>query len=600
MRRGQGDVALQEALAAEDAARKFLRTTLRYLPEREALSYVRQRPSGLNVALTLAAGDPTGDPTPVLDAVVRSRALVFDEIAARQRTVESLAERDIADRRSAWKAARQRLANLTVRAGREASSPTHIALLQEARREAERAERVLAEQSAAFQAEHRPDVGQEDVRRRLPSRTALVSFVQYERLIDGGSAASGARTVLSYAAFVLTPALPKPVIVPLGAAYEVDADVVAWRKEVTGGAARSGSLVATERSLRTVGERLKARIWNPIEPHIQNVDRVFIVLDGALHLVNFAALPTGESEYLIDRGPLIHHLTSERDLVELSTAAPATSEGLLALGGAAFDSSNASETATGIPSGVDATRAGCGSFDSMRFNPLPGTRQEVEGLVRIWRLGGRRQAVNLLTGMSASEGAFKARAPGHRVLHLATHGFFLGGDCPTDATQTRAVGGLTAAIGSGAVRATAESPLLQSGLALAGANHGTQAAADEEDGILTAEEVAALKLDGVEWVVLSACDTGLGEIRAGEGVFGLRRAFQIAGARTVIMSLWSVDDQATRSWMRALYEDRFQKGLSTADAVRGASLAVLQERRAKGQSTHPFFWAAFVAAGDWK
>jgi CHAT domain-containing protein len=79
----------------------------------------------------------------------------------------------------------------------------------------------------------------------------------------------------------------------------------------------------------------------------------------------------------------------------------------------------------------------------------------------------------------------------------------------------------------------------------------------------------------------------------------MRRAFQVAGARTVIMSLWSVDDQATRAWMRALYEGRLSKQLNTADAVRGAALSVLQQRRLSGQSTHPFYWAAFVAAGDW-
>ena len=122
----------------------------------------------------------------------------------------------------------------------------------------------------------------------------------------------------------------------------------------------------------------------------------------------------------------------------------------------------------------------------------------------------------------------------------------------------------------------------------------------QENGILTAEEVASLNLQGTEWAVLSACDTGLGEIRAGEGVFGLRRAFQIAGVRTIIMSLWSVEDQSARAWMRSLYDGRWRKGLSTADAVQQASLRLLQERRAHGQSTHPFYWAAFVAAGDWR
>ena len=104
----------------------------------------------------------------------------------------------------------------------------------------------------------------------------------------------------------------------------------------------------------------------------------------------------------------------------------------------------------------------------------------------------------------------------------------------------------------------------------------------------------------MEWAVLSACDTGVGDIRAGEGVFGLRRAFQIAGAGTVIMSLWSVDDRATRDWMRALYEARLVEELDTAECVRDASLTLLNRRREEGESTHPFYWGAFVAAGDWR
>src|SRR5439155_9556351 len=142
------------------------------------------------------------------------------------------------------------------------------------------------------------------------------------------------------------------------------------------------------------------------------------------------------------------------------------------------------------------------------------------------------------------------------------------------------VGGL--AIGSKPVPATSlalNAPLLLSGLAFAGANrHGTARNSDD-DGILTAEEVAALNLEGVEWAVLSACDTGRGEIQDGEGVFGLRRAFQVAGVHTVITSLWSVEDEATRAWMKSLYEARLHGGLDTADAVRHASMEMLQARR---------------------
>ena len=109
-----------------------------------------------------------------------------------------------------------------------------------------------------------------------------------------------------------------------------------------------------------------------------------------------------------------------------------------------------------------------------------------------------------------------------------------------------------------------------------------------------------MNLSGVEWAVLSGCDTGAGEIRGGEGVLGLRRAFQEAGAKTVIMSLWPVEDEATRQWMTALYQGRLIKKLSTADAVQEASRSALQQRRSKGLTTHPFYWAAFVAAGDWR
>jgi CHAT domain-containing protein len=118
--------------------------------------------------------------------------------------------------------------------------------------------------------------------------------------------------------------------------------------------------------------------------------------------------------------------------------------------------------------------------------------------------------------------------------------------------------------------------------------------------VLTAEEVAALNLSGVEWAVLSGCDTGVGEVRTGEGVFGLRRAFRVAGAKTVIMSLWPVEDKSTRQWMTTLYAGRLTRKLNTADAVRDASLTVLRQRRASRQNTHPFYWAGFVAAGDWR
>jgi CHAT domain-containing protein len=237
----------------------------------------------------------------------------------------------------------------------------------------------------------------------------------------------------------------------------------------------------------------------------------------------------------------------------------------------------------------------------MEFFPLPAARREAEDVATLWRVTDSN--VEILTGAGASEAAFKREAPGRRYLHLATHGFFLGNDCDDTVYTGRGPEGLRGIGGRKGVkrqRLLPDNPLLLSGLALAGANQRRPTRANPEDGILTAEEVSALDLDGVEWAVLSACDTGVGEIKAGEGVFGLRRAFRVAGARTIIMSLWAVEDRSARAWMRPLYEGRLRDHLSTAEAVRNASRRVLAERRAKGLSTSPFYWAGFVAAGDWR
>jgi len=313
---------------------------------------------------------------------------------------------------------------------------------------------------------------------------------------------------------------------------------------------------------------------------LRGASRVFIVPDGALNLVSFASLPSG-TRYLLENGPSIHYLSTERDLVRVE-ATPG--RGLLALGGPAFDQRIATPSAA-------ARRSGCGTIGSLRFEDLPGSRAEVQDIARIW---GNAEDVTVLSGRAATKSALTSAIVGRKVVHLATHGFFLGSPCENGPPLTRGIGGV---VGS-STSTPSENPLLLAGLALAGVNQLTRA--NQANGILNAEEIAGLNLQGTEWVVLSACDTGLGQISAGEGVFGLRRALQIAGAHTVIMSLWSVEDQSTRQWMRALYQARLAKKFDTPDTVRDASLSLLRDRRARGQSTHPFYWAAFVAAGDWR
>jgi CHAT domain-containing protein len=328
--------------------------------------------------------------------------------------------------------------------------------------------------------------------------------------------------------------------------------------------------------------------------------------------VNFAALPTGQSSYLLETGPRIHYLSAERDLVPVGEQQK-KGIGLLAVGAPAFQEASLfaslrpekTETQEAVQvfapraSTFRGLRSACDNFQTMQFEALSASAREASDVSALWRrpgpfLRGAESNAVQLTGAAASESALKQQAQGKRVLHLATHGFFLGGKCASALEADQKPNGEALASSPG------ESPLLLSGLALAGANHRQAAGPDEDDGILTAEEIASLDLSGVEWAVLSACDTGVGEVKAGEGVLGLRRAFEVAGARTLVMSLWPVEDQMTRDWMGQLYRARLVHGLTTIDAVHQANLKTLRQRRVKKLTTHPFYWAGFVAAGDWR
>ena len=602
---------LNAAAMAETTGRDHLRLMLRSLPERQALLYAAARPRGLSLILSLAAA---ADAIPVgLDALIRSRALVLDEIAARRSAAHAVGDgSDPA--RVALASAQQRLANLQVRGPGPMTPTQYSTVVDDARREGEIAEQTLAAANAEFRAERtRARIGMDEVKAALPPDTALVSFARYDRTILTGSppgsvpkpSTRASPAVPSYLAFVLRTGRPAAVV-PIGSARVIDVLVSKWRADIAAEALpRPATPQAEAPSSRQSGAVLRRQVWDGLAEHLAGTTTVFIVPDGALSLVPFAALPVGRRSYLIDDGPVIHYLSAERDLV-LPPPSATPSRGLLAVGGPSFDDRSvlAARTRTTAPFkptlGVSQRGAGqtCAGLQSVVFQALGGTLREVQDVSGIWNATDRLEPepARVLVGRGASEAAFKRDAPGHRVLHVATHGFFLNGACDS-APGTRGVGGLSSTT---ATARSVENPLRLSGLALAGANRRASAGPNEDDGILTAEEVASLNLEGVEWAVLSACDTGVGEIKAGEGVFGLRRAFQVAGARTVVMSLWSVDDQATRAWMRALYEGRFQRKLSTADAVHAASLSLLRERRAKGQSAHPFYWAAFVAAGDWR
>jgi len=569
-RLGQQAQAFEAAARTEEISREHLVLTIRSFPERQALLFAATRPSGLDVMLAAAVADPALRRR-ALDQVIRSRSLVFDEMAARRRFLGADADPANARLWEEVQTARERLSRLVVQGPASFKGGDYATALRRARQDNDSAERALAEKNGAFRTQSAHSAaGVNEVSAALQAGDALVSYVRF-----------GADQV--YAAFVLRPGR-EPALYRLGTAARVEAQVAEVRRHILAEAENPGvSSKHAEMLYHAAGEALRRTIWDPLEPALAGAARVFLTPDQALNLIDFGALPARGTGYLAEHGPLLHYLSPERDAI---LAPPAKKgAGLLAFGNPAVDVVVRSATGPTLTSSARVFRGAvstCQDFGSMRFDTLPASALEVRDLAALWRAAERGEVLERL-GDAASEAAFKLDASGRQIVHLAAHAFFLGGNCPS---------AVNSAVG--------ENPLLLSGIALAGANRRRSAPADGEDGIMTAEEIAALDLGGVEWAVLSGCETGIGKLLPGEGVFGLRRAFQVAGARTVIMSLWPVDDQATRTWMRTLYREHLTNGRGAAESVRAASIATLARRRAAGLSTHPFYWAGFIAAGDWR
>jgi CHAT domain-containing protein/Flp pilus assembly protein TadD len=611
---GKARRAFEESLQAEDILRSHFGRSLRGFSERDALDYEKVRSSGLDMLLSVLASAPSAaasknDVARGWMALIRSRALVLDQMASLHRTASGQEDPEVAGLFRDFAAASNRMAALVVRGPEPAHPDRYASELQNAGSEKESLERRLAERSASFQRSLEEERSTfEEVRSSLPRNTALVAYALYHRNQQGPARPTRSSDAVrredpAYMAFVLGAAKDRPVSIPIGEAGEIDRLVDEWRQaSVAAPAALPAARERREHLLREAGARLRSRIWDPVAGALGTPGQVFVVPDGALNLISFATLPAGEDRYLIESGPMFHYLSTERDLLAPVEAVRSEGTGILILGGADFDArpgtagaspSKESSRPANLPK-TDAAAAvariyrspsaSCDDFRALRFDPLPASIEELAEIRAVFEereaaAGPAAAGVVALTEGGASEEAFKSLAPGHRILHLATHGFFLNDRCASSQVT--------------------DGPLLLSGLALAAANRRNEAGPGDEDGILTSEEIAALDLSGVEWVVLSSCESGLGRIQSGEGVLGLRRAFQVAGARTLISSLWKVEDEATREWMRHLYEGRL-RGLSTAQAVRQAGLAILDSRRAKGLSTEPFFWGAFTAAGDWR
>ena len=602
---GESSGALEDALLAQGLARVHLRRTISGLSEREALTYEAKWISGRDLALTILTkvgprNLPIDATARIWDELVRARAMVLDEMATRHQTFVVEKEDETGALQARLSRVRGDLSRLILAGPGSDAAAEYEARLRAAQEEEDRTERALASRSVLFRRQTASrGSGLEQIVASMPARAALLSYIRYDRLDQRPDRPA----TPSYLALVIPATGGRPGLVPLGAARDIDEMVRAWRDQA-GSDPRAEAGRKSETSYRAAGQRLRAAIWDPVVEALGDVTSVFVVPDGTINLVNLATLPASGGRYLVETGPLLHYLSAERDMVR-DKVSSSSAHGLLVLGDPDFDASptatiaakpDAQDRADGRPAGYRGQRAACGSFRNMRFEPLAGSRTETAEIESLWlkaaASSGRGADLLMLTGSQASETMFKRAAGGYRLLHIATHGFLLDNSCLSSPgpAETAGTGPLPA-----------QSSLLLSGLALAGANRRDEVRheADGEDGILTAEEIGALDLSGVEWAVMSACDTGVGVVLSGEGVLGLRRAFEVAGAGTLIMSLWQVEDDATRNWMRGLYESRFS-GSSSAEAVRQASLKMIEALRRHGDTTHPFFWGGFVAVGDWR
>jgi len=378
----------------------------------------------------------------------------------------------------------------------------------------------------------------------LPADGVLVEFSRY-RVFDPKAAGDEQFGEYHYAAYLLQ-ADGKTTGIDLGASATIDPLVADFNAAMRNPSVRVDRVKEAARALDVV-------LMAPIRSRLGNQKHLLISPDGPLNLIPFEALVDENNQYLVENHTLTY-LTSGRDLLRLQAQSQAQQPPLLVANPLFGERSNRVNNAV--------------SSNDLRqsvLEPLDGTSAEAEAIAsqlpqaQLWQ---RSQATETIIK--------QANRP--RILHIATHGFFSSTASQEDVPT--------------------ENPLLGSGLFLADFRNTPREGAD--DGILTALEVSNLNLLGTQMVVLSACDTGQGDLSTGEGVYGLRRALVLAGSESQVISLWRVQDNSTKDLMVSYYKQLLQ-GKGRSEALREVQLAMIKDE----QTSHPYYWAPFIQSGDW-
>ncbi len=477
-------------------------------------------------------------------AVLQRKGRVLDAMTDTTRTMRQHLDSQAQQLFEGLRTIRSQIANRsmampTAGPGSEAA----LRVLRGLERDAEQTEAALSKRSSLFAFAAKP-VSVQRIARAIPAGAALIEIVGYLPFDPRASGMKGwgARR---YAAFVLR-GDGNTAYVDLGDSQSLDALATDFKRQ----------LADPHSDPKALAKALDQRLLQPLRPHLSGARQLVFAPDGALSVIPFGALRSPQDHYLIE-DVVVSYVSTGRELLRP----------------AGVKARNAALVVASPDFGPLPT---AGKRGSMTFPPLLGTQQEGRAVAAT--LPGAR----LLAGAAATTHAIESQQS-PRLLHLATHGFFLD-DSPSPPPSARGVFLTQREV----LAPQPQNPLLRSGLALAGANlrH------PNDDGLLSALEASSLDLWGTQLVVLSACDTGLGIVKNGEGVYGLRRAFTLAGAESLVMSLWSVQDAATRDLMIRFYQ-HLAKGEGRAEALRRTQLEMLK----KDDLSHPFYWASFVQYG---
>jgi CHAT domain-containing protein len=449
--------------------------------------------------------------------------------------------------------------------------------------EANLAEKELARTIAGY-ADALQQVKWQEVQAALPDSSVALEFTHFRVNFPKNTDS------IMYAALLLRPGAEQPLFIPLFEEKELDHllnsdkerkadyvnDLYAW----------------ADRGMVKLGSEKKSLyelIWEKIEAKgLVGINTIYYSPSGVLHRLNLGAIAVDEETILSDRYNMVA-LNSTRQLV-IPAIVNAPANNALLVGGVNFEVDTLQSALEETP--LISSRSSIGSWSEAgtrggSWSSLTWTGKEVERISTTLTTSGF--TTTKYTGAQATEEAIKAiglDAASPRILHIATHGFFF--PDPLSVIGHRS----SVDMDNEPVFKSSDNPMIRSGLILAGGNYawqnGKPVSPDREDGILTAYEISQMNLSNTELVVLSACETGLGDIQGNEGVYGLQRAFKIAGAKYLIMSLWQVPDRETMEFMTTFYKNWLEEKLTIPDAFRKT------QREMRDRFFNPYSWAAFV------